>query len=1083
VNSATPDFTTYNPTTFETTGGSSSVYKTIADLNAKSFSAGDNIYFRKGQTWNEQLTISQSGSSGNQITFGAFGSGNKPIIDGQNTRNYAITTNAFNYVTLQDIQIQNAAWANFWSDVVSTGAVLTNIDSVGGVRGIWFRKPSNSTFTNITAINSSTMCFQLGQLGTNVTINGITASGCSGYPGIYLNQLTDVTASNLTAIDNLITGIMFQDITGTWNISDVVSGGLNNGNTGAGIHILGAVAGNNANFNLDNVTSSYNTVEGFFLQNVRDGTVTGVINNSLSEHNGDNGFEFDTTKNITIQNTISRYNGLNGIGSWYNTNDNITIKDCTINNNLFDGISFHGVSSGILIERCTSSNNGTIGSNNSGDGFTAHETVSNFRVYNSIAYGNLNSGAAMINSASGEIINNTFYNNGSSGFNRAAFWSQVSGGAGWIVKNNIFSENYPREIFTDASGLSYATLDNNLFYHPSDAKLASLDNGTTEQSWATYHTTNGYEPNSIYSDPLFFNKISSDFHLTRLSSAIDGGLDYSSTFTSDFSSTVRPQGSDFDLGAYEYKPLTVTINQAGGQADPTDGSIINFTVIFSESVSDFATGDVTLSGTAGATTATVTGSGTTYNVAVTGMTDSGTVIASIDVDKAIGATSNTNNASASTDNSVTYDISDPVISVVASTATSTGATITWTTDEDSSSKVDYGLTDSYGSTTIESDTSPRVSSHTVELTGLTACTTYHYSVRSTDALGNEGVSTDNTFITTGCSSSSSSSSSSNSSSSSSSTPSCDKTAPSSAPLLWGATTKGANSILLQFGSVSGSVDNYALEFGTEPGKYLWGATAIGNESSREYLVKSLSANTTYYFRIRAGNGCATGDWSKEISAKTWGNVSTNDLVFTSSELTPVKEDQKVTNSCQTYTVKSGDNLWFIASSLLGDGNQYKKIIEQNKDSYSSLQSSNSLKVGWELKINCGATNKQNEEDTTQDSESSDGYKVKVKVVDTDKNPVEGAKVTIHSKVQEATTDKDGVAQFTGVEAGDHKVLIAYKNFEGEQSVNLSGDVKEFSLNVTVQEKPFSLSLLAWGIIGILVLIITILIVVLVKRKK
>jgi len=50
---------------------------------------------------------------------------------------------------------------------------------------------------------------------------------------------------------------------------------------------------------------------------------------------------------------------------------------------------------------------------------------------------------------------------------------------------------------------------------------------------------------------------------------------------------------------------------------------INFTVVFSESVSDFAAGDVMLSGTAGATTVAVTGSGTTYNVAVSGMTSSG----------------------------------------------------------------------------------------------------------------------------------------------------------------------------------------------------------------------------------------------------------------------------------------------------------------------------------------------------------------------------------------------------------------------------------------------------------------------------
>ena len=55
---------------------------------------------------------------------------------------------------------------------------------------------------------------------------------------------------------------------------------------------------------------------------------------------------------------------------------------------------------------------------------------------------------------------------------------------------------------------------------------------------------------------------------------------------------------------------TVTINQAAGQSDPTGSSPINFTVVFSEPVTGFATGDVTLSGTAGATTAVVTGSGT-----------------------------------------------------------------------------------------------------------------------------------------------------------------------------------------------------------------------------------------------------------------------------------------------------------------------------------------------------------------------------------------------------------------------------------------------------------------------------------------
>jgi len=108
---------------------------------------------------------------------------------------------------------------------------------------------------------------------------------------------------------------------------------------------------------------------------------------------------------------------------------------------------------------------------------------------------------------------------------------------------------------------------------------------------------------------------------------------------------------------------TVTINQSAGQTDPTNSGPINFTVVFSESVADFATGDVTLSGSAGATTATVTGGGTTYNVAVSGMTGSGTVIASIAAGVAHDAAGNANTGSTSTDNSVTYDITAPTVTI------------------------------------------------------------------------------------------------------------------------------------------------------------------------------------------------------------------------------------------------------------------------------------------------------------------------------------------------------------------------------------------------------------------------------------
>jgi Ca2+-binding RTX toxin-like protein len=108
----------------------------------------------------------------------------------------------------------------------------------------------------------------------------------------------------------------------------------------------------------------------------------------------------------------------------------------------------------------------------------------------------------------------------------------------------------------------------------------------------------------------------------------------------------------------------VTINQAAGQADPTDTSPIHFTVVFNEPVADFATGDVTLSGTAGATTAVVTGGPTEYDVAVSGMTTSGTVIATVGSVVAHDAAGNANASSTSTDNTVTYNANASPFAVV-----------------------------------------------------------------------------------------------------------------------------------------------------------------------------------------------------------------------------------------------------------------------------------------------------------------------------------------------------------------------------------------------------------------------------------
>jgi len=81
--------TAYGQTTYyiDTTGSDSNngtstgtPWKTIAKVNGSTFSAGDRILFKRGQTWRETLTPPSSGAYGNHIYFDAYGTGVKPKI-------------------------------------------------------------------------------------------------------------------------------------------------------------------------------------------------------------------------------------------------------------------------------------------------------------------------------------------------------------------------------------------------------------------------------------------------------------------------------------------------------------------------------------------------------------------------------------------------------------------------------------------------------------------------------------------------------------------------------------------------------------------------------------------------------------------------------------------------------------------------------------------------------------------------------------------------------------------------------------------------------------------------------------------
>lgn len=181
-----------------------------------------------------------------------------------------------------------------------------------------------------------------------------------------------------------------------------------------------------------------------------------------------------------------------------------------------------------------------------------------------------------------------------------------------------------------------------------------------------------------------------------------------------------------------------------------------------------------------------------------------------------------------------------------------------------------------------------------------------------------------------------------SSSSSSTPPSCGERAPTSAPDLFQVSAKG-NTATLYFAPVTGPNNRYYISYGFDATAQGYGVemTYADTSGAIPYTVNSLFPGT-WYFKVRGGNGCMPGNWSKVMSVKIGGTSLGGYLP---------KSQTKVVSSipalkCSTYTVKSGDSLWGIASRMLGSGKLFGQI--KNSNDLSTTQ----LRVGQKLKVGC-----------------------------------------------------------------------------------------------------------------------------------
>jgi parallel beta-helix repeat protein len=114
----------------------SAPWKTLAKVSSHSYVAGDQILLKAGDTWREQISVRSSGASGKPITYGAYGSGNQPVINGAD-----LVGNWSGYSGY--IYRASIAWAP--THVWYNGTLLTKATGISGVNaaGKWYYSSSS----------------------------------------------------------------------------------------------------------------------------------------------------------------------------------------------------------------------------------------------------------------------------------------------------------------------------------------------------------------------------------------------------------------------------------------------------------------------------------------------------------------------------------------------------------------------------------------------------------------------------------------------------------------------------------------------------------------------------------------------------------------------------------------------------------------------------------------------------------------------------------------------------------------------------------------------------------------------------
>lgn len=264
--------------------------------------------------------------------------------------------------------------------------------------------------------------------------------------------------------------------------------------------------------------------------------------------------------------------------------------------------------------------------------------------------------------------------------------------------------------------------------------------------------------------------------------------------------------------------------------------------------------------------------------------------------------SNGNNGSAST----TPDTVAPVItSVAASGVSATGATVNWTTNENTTSQVEYGATNSYG--TLTTVNNALVTAHGVALTGLTANTMYHYRVWSRDVAGNTGVSGDQTFTTSAAP---------------------DTTAPViSAVTAGNVATSGAT---ITWTTNEGATSQ--VEYGITSSYGALTTLDAALLTSHSVALSGLTDSTTYHYRVISKDAAGNASQSPDMTFITSALADTAAPVISGINVSPIASTSATVN--WTTNEVANSKVYYSTSSPLNLGSALSVSSAANGTSHS-----------------------------------------------------------------------------------------------------------------------------------------------------